>query len=87
MAYEIVRTEPHGTWTPNGKNWKFKADGKVNVTYIDPAKPGLEYTAVAWSDATTSKDNAVTAHIDLRKAAGLDYVGEPAAFPSRAVAV
>ena len=79
MAYEIVRTEPHGMWAPKGKDWVFKADGKVSVTYRDPAKPGVEYVAIASSSGSISKDNAVTAHIDKRRAAGLDYAGQPKA--------
>ena len=63
------------------------ADTTRHVVYCDPAKPGARYETAPCANTTTAEQQAIQAHINARKAAKLDYAGQPPPVSTDTVSV
>lgn len=69
-----------------GRRWADEKQAKEIVTFCDPVNEGVCYETAPCANTVAGEQAAVQAAINVRKAAGLDYPGMPAA-PSDVVTV
>ena len=55
--------------------------GKFQVVYCGDGECTAQYGVTAESASAADRDAAIQAHVNLRKAAGIDYVGRPKPAP------
>ena len=55
--------------------------GKFQVVYCGDGECTAQYVVVAASGSDAERNTAIQAHVNSRKAAGIDYVGRPKPAP------